>query len=229
MTKAQQNSEAAILAALTALVYTFQLIYGIGTVISYLSVIPLVYGMSRSRSEWLKMAIVSSVMVFLMNDIAGSLFFVLFIVPMSVSVMMRTSGISIFLAESPLLWSLIIVLSKFGWIVGFEIPPLFDGWWIVLVLLFLAFVVEGFSRITKMALRSFGFHPRIKNWGFEPALIITVIDSVFIFVFYGLSEQSLLNFGVVLPLMMVEPLKLSVVEMEKIAMRTLHLLHRRSR
>lgn len=230
MTKAQQNAESAILAALTALVYTFQMIYGIGTAISYLAVIPLVYAMNRSYYEWLRIVVVASVIIFAFNDLGGSLFFILFIVPMSLSIMMKISGLSIFLAGGPLFWSLILILYKLGWVVGFEIPPFFHDWWVILTFLFCAFIVAAFSKIAYLALRIFDFRPHFSNAGVEFVVVIITLNFLAIFAVYGFSNQLFLNLAVMMPLIMIEPLKLSIIEMEKMAIHTLQLLHnRRSR
>ncbi len=225
MTKARQNAESAILAAVTALIYTFQLIYGIGTAISYLSVIPLVYAMNRSRSEWLRIVIVSSVVIFAFNDLGGSLFFILFIVPMSVSVALRLNGLPVFLSEGPLFLSLILTLYKFGWIVGFKIPPIFNNWWVILAFLFCAFVISAFSKITYLALRVFDFRPRFNGVRFEFFVMIMLMDLLAILVVYGLSEQLFISLSVVFPLVMMEQLKRSIAEMEKMVVYTFQLLH----
>ncbi len=211
--------------ALTALIYTFQLIYGIGTAISYLAVIPLVYALSQSRSEWLKIVVVSSVMIFAFNDLGGSLFFLLFIVPMSVSIMMKIGGLSVFLAEGPLFWSMALILYKLGWIVGFEIPPFFHDWWVILLFLFCAFVIMTFSKIAYLTLRTFDFHPYSNIAGIKIVVILMVLNSFAVFAVYGFSIQSFLNISIMIPLMMIDPLKLSIAEMEKVAVHTFQRIH----
>ncbi len=225
MTKARQNAESAILGALTALIYTFQMIYGIGTAISYLAVFPLVYAMNQSRSEWLRIVVVASVIIFAFNDLGGSLFFILFIVPMSISIMMKINGLSIFLAEGPLFWSLVLILYKLGWIVGFEIPPLFRDWWVLLVFLFCAFVIAVFSKIAYLTLKVFDFRPRSNSAGFEFFAVIIALNSLAVFVVYGFSIQALFNLIIIMPLMMIEPLKLTVAEIERVAVHAFQLLY----
>ena len=225
MTEARLNAESAILGALTALVYTFQMIVGVGTAVSYLAVIPLVYGLSQSRSEWFRIVVVAVVMIFTFNDVGGSLFFILFVVPMSISVMMNLSGLSIFLSEGPLFWSLTLILYKLGWIVGFKIPLLFNDWWVILAFLFCAAVVAAFSKITYLILRPFDFHPSFKSIRIENIVLIAIVNLAVVFIIYGFSDQAILNSSLMVPLIMIEPLKILAMRTEKAALRTFQLFH----
>ncbi len=225
MSEARLNAESAVLGALTALVYTFQMIVGIGTAVSYLAVIPLVYGLNQSRSEWIRISLVAMVMIFAFNDIGGSLFFIFFIVPMSISIMMKMTGLSIFLSEGPLFWSLSLVLYKLGWIVGFKIPLLFNDWWVILAFLFCAVVVATFSKITYLILRPFDFHPCLKSTRLENIVLIAIMNLAVIFAVYGFSAQSFLNSSIMIPLIMIEPLKILAMRMERVALRTFQLFY----
>ena len=225
MTEARLNAESAVLGALTALVYTFQMIVGIGTAVSYLAVIPLVYGLNQSRSEWVRIVVVAVVMIFAFNDVGGSLFFIFFIVPMSISIMMKMTGLSVFLSEGPLFWSLSLVLYKLGWIVGFKIPLMFNDWWVILAFLFCAVTVATFSKITYLALRPFDFHPHYKDMKIENVGLILVLNLIVVFAIYGFSAQSFLNSGIMIPLIMIEPLKILATRTEKAALHTFQLFY----
>lgn len=225
MTEARLNAESAILGALTALVYTFQMIVGIGTAISYLAVIPLVYGLNQSRSEWVRIVVVAVVMILAFNDIGGSLFFILFVVPMSISIMMKMNGLPVFLSEGPLFWSLTLLLYKLGWIVGFKIPLMFNDWWVILDFLFCAVTVATFSKITYLALRPFDFHTHYKNIKIENVGLILVLNLIVVFTIYGFSDQAVLNSSIMVSLIMIEPLKTLAMRTEKAALHTFQLLY----
>jgi len=178
-------SEGAIIGGLTALIYTMQLITGVGTAISYLSLIPLVYAGERSFSEWIKVIIVSTIFVFAFNDIGGALFFVLFMIPMSLSLILRFNGQPLSASSSPIFVAIVLILSKFSWIVGFTIPQSIKDFWVILAFAFVTFAVEIFSKfihniIEKFEVRS-NESPKI------PEVILLFSDVVIIITVYGLS------------------------------------------
>jgi hypothetical protein len=195
-------SEGAILGGLTALVYTMQLIFGIGTAISYLSLIPLVYSGKKSISEWTKVVVVSSIFIFTFNDIGGALFFILFMVPVSFSLILRLNGEYLSIAVSPILLSLILILTEFSWIVGFKIPQFLGDFWIVLAFIFCLFVVEIFSKVIFNILEKFkdDFGEKIDL----PKFLILLIDLGGITLVYKFSLLTLLNFGSILVILFFE-------------------------
>ncbi|MCL5032740.1 MAG: hypothetical protein M1542_05815 [Thermotogae bacterium] len=182
-------SEGAILGGLTALIYTMQLIAGIGTVVSYLSLIPLVYAGERSFSEWIKVIVVSTIFVFAFNDLGGALFFVLFIVPLSLSLILRFNNQSLSISSSPIFVAIVLILSRFPWIVGFTISRyLNDFWanfWVIFAFIFVTLTVEIFSRFIHNIIEKFEVksneNPKI------PDVILLFLDTVIIITVYGLS------------------------------------------
>lgn len=178
-------SEGAILGGLTALIYTMQLIAGIGTVISYLSLIPIVYAGKRSFSEWIKVVTVSTIFVFAFNDIGGALFFVLFMIPMSLSLILRFNNQPLSISSSPIFVAIVLILSRFSWIVGFTIPSYLNDFWVILAFIFVIFTVEIFSRFIRNIIEKFEVNsnenPKI------PDVILLFLDIVIIITVYGLS------------------------------------------
>ena len=226
-TSARLNAEGAILGVLTALIYTFQMMVGIGTAISYLAVIPLVYGLSKTYSEWARIVIVASVVILMLNDLGGTLFFLLFIVPLSLSVFLRMKGFSLFMAEGPLFWALVLILYKLAWIVGFTIPAEFDDWWVILVFLFCAAVVFVFSKITYMTLKPFDLRIQTitKTNG---ALLLSSVNLLTLLMVYGFSFQAFLSAIFMLPLLLTEPFETFTIKMEKMLLKTIQLIHNRN-
>ncbi len=183
--KISELSEGAILGGLTALIYTMQLITGVGTAISYLSLIPLVYAGERSFSEWIKVIIVSTIFVFAFNDIGGALFFVLFMIPMSLSLILRFNGQPLSVSSSPIFVAIVLILSRFSWIIEFTIPQYLNNFWVILAFIFVTFTVEVFSRFIHNIIEKFEVksneNPKI------PDVILLFLDAVIIATVYGLS------------------------------------------
>ncbi len=188
-------SESAILGGLTALIYTMQLITGIGTAISYLSLIPLFYAGRRSLSEWVKVSIVSAVFIFAFNDIGGSLFFILFIVPLSLSLLIRFYDYPLAVSSMPIFSSLILILSKFSWVIGFSIPFFLKDFWVILTFGFSVFIVEAFLRFAHNVIEKFEINSRDKIN--IPSSLFLIFGSVVIFLVYGLSFSTVLSISVI--------------------------------
>lgn len=187
-------SESAILGGLTALIYTMQMITGIGTAISYLSLIPLFYAGQKSFSEWIKVSIVASVFVFTFNDIGGSLFFVLFMVPLSVSLLLRFNDYPLSISVIPIFSSLVLILSKLSWIVGFSIPSNLKDFWIILTFGFTLFLVEIFLRFIENVMEKF----EINHVGkiYIPSFMLLFFGNAVVFLTYGLSLSTILSISV---------------------------------
>ncbi len=195
-------SEGAILGSLTALIYTMQLVFGIGTAVSYLSLVPLVYSGKKSFSEWIKVASVSSLFIFAFNDIGGAIFFLLFIIPLSLSIILRSRGEYLFVSSSVIFWSLVLILSKMSWIVGFHIPDFLASSWVLLTFIFSMFVVELLSRIISNILERFEYEPKEKL--FPIKVIFLIVNFLIIFVTYSLTLQTLLIFAIMLAIFILE-------------------------
>ncbi len=208
-------SEGAILGGLTALIYTMQLIVGIGTAISYLSLIPLVYAGERSFSEWIKVIVVSTIFAFAFNDIGGALFFVLFMIPMSLSLILRFNGQSLSVSSSPIFIAIILILSKFSWIVGLTIPQYLNDFWVILAFIFVTFTVEIFSRFIHNIMGKFEIrsseNPKI------PDVILLFLDAVIITTVYGLSLSFVFSISVILSVFLFE-LTYAAIKKESIRM-----------
>ncbi|MGC9212758.1 MAG: hypothetical protein ACP5F2_04785 [Athalassotoga sp.] len=193
--KILEISESAILGGLTALIYTMQLITGIGTAISYLSLIPLFYAGRRSLSEWVRVSIVSAVFIFTFNDIGGSLFFILFMVPLSLSLVIRFYDYPLAVSSIPIFSSLILILSKFSWVVGFSIPPFLKDFWVILAFGFSIFIVEVFLRFIHNVIEKFEIDSRGRI-DISSALFL-VFGSIVVFSVYGLSFSTIMSIGVI--------------------------------
>ncbi len=226
-TRGIQNAEGAVLGTLTALVYTFQMIFGVGTAISFLSVVPLVYGLSDSKNKWVRISSVAMLLVFVMNGIGAFLFFVLFILPMSISVFLKTTGMSTFVSAGPLFWSLVLILSKFGLVVGFTIPPQLKEWWLLLAFMFCVGMVLLFSKIALLVLKPFDFQPELKIPKFEMTIFVSTLNLATVFSFYGLSDQTFLILAFMAPLVALEPLKYISLKTEKALLYTLYAFRNR--
>ncbi|BBJ27146.1 hypothetical protein [Athalassotoga saccharophila] len=188
-------SESAILGGLTSLIYTMQLITGIGTAISYLSLIPLFYAGRRSLSEWVKVSIVSSVFIFTFNDIGGSLFFILFMVPLSLSLLIRFYDYPLAVSSIPIFSSLILILSKFSWMVGFSIPSFLKDFWVILAFGFSALIVELFLKFIHNVIEKFEISSRGRVN--VPSSLILIFGSVVVFSVYGLSFSTIFSIGAI--------------------------------
>jgi hypothetical protein len=224
---ATRVAEGAVLGTLTALIYTFQVIFGVGSAISFLSVIPLTYGLSNSWREWIRITIVAMVFVFLLNGVGAFLFFVLFILPMSLSVFLKSSGISTFVASAPFFGSLVLMLSKFGWIAGFYIPSQLENWWILLAFIFCVTITFIFSKITFMVLRPFDFQPTLKISKFKTTILVSSLNLIIVLYLYGFSTQSFFTLAFITPLMALEPLKHISVKTEKVVVYTFNIFRNR--
>lgn len=206
-------SEGAILGGLTALIYTMQLIVGVGTAISYLSLIPLVYSGEKSFSEWIKVVIVSTIFAFAFNDIGGALFFILFIVPMSLSLVLRFNGQSISISSGPLFISLVIILSKFSWIVGFTIPASLQNFWVILAFGFSILAVEVFSKFIHSIIEKFEMKP---TESFKiPDVFLLMFDALAIISVYGFSLSFVFSVSALFSIFLFE-ITYSMVKRESI-------------
>lgn len=206
-------SEGAILGGLTALIYTMQLMVGFGTAMSYLSLIPLVYSGEKSFSEWIKVVIVSTIFVFVFNDIGGALFFILFIVPMSLSLILSFNGQPVSISAGPLFISIVLILSKFSWIVGVTIPDSLKNFWVVLAFGFSILAIEVFSKFIHSIIEKFEIKP---NESFKiPDVFLLIFDSVMIVMIYSFSLPFVFSMSVIFSIFLFE-ITYSMVKKESV-------------